>query len=116
MIWQQPATLWSDVLRQFPRVSQAHIGMANVHWRTGDYPAALAAANESILAGSGQWAEPQALRAIALWQIGRREDALASFRAAQSLSRVYYGEDSMRALLFFAPDQLEILGGLLREQ
>jgi len=116
MIWQQPATLWSDVLRQFPRVSQAHIGMANVHWRTGDYPAALAAANESILAGSGRWAEPQALRAIALWQIGRREDALASFRAAQSLSRVYYGEDSMRALLFFAPDQLEILGGLLREQ
>ena len=115
MIWQQPATLWTDVLRQFPRSSQAHIGMANVHWRAGDYPAALAAANESILAGSGQWAEPYALRAIALWQIGRRDDAVASFRTAQGLSRVYNDESAMRALLFFAPDQLGVLGRLLQE-
>ena len=115
MIWQQPATLWTDVLRQFPRSSQAHIGMANVHWRAGDYPAALAAANESILAGSGQWAEPYALRAISLWQIGRRDDAVASFRTAQGLSRVYNDESAMRALLFFAPDQLGVLGRLLQE-
>jgi protein O-mannosyl-transferase len=115
MIWQQPATLWTDVLRQFPRSSQAHIGMANVHWRAGDYPAALAAANESILACSGQWAEPYALRAIALRQIGRRDDAVASFRTAQGLSRVYNDESAMRALLFFAPDQLGVLGRLLQE-
>jgi hypothetical protein len=44
MIWQQPETLWTDVLRHFPRTAQAHLGMANVHYRAGDFAAARAAA------------------------------------------------------------------------
>jgi len=115
IIWQQPATLWTDVLLQFPRSSQAHVGMANVHGRSGDYRAALAAADDAVLYGSKQWAEPHALRAIAFWQLGRRDDALTSFRTAQGLSLVYSDKDAMRAMLFFAPDQLEILARLLRE-
>ena len=115
IIWQQPATLWTDVLLQFPRSSQAHVGMANVHGRSGDYRAALAAADDAVLYGSKQWAEPHALRAIAFWQLGRRDDALDSFRTAQGLSLAYRDKDAMRAMLFFAPDQLEILARLLRE-
>jgi protein O-mannosyl-transferase len=115
LIWQQPATLWPDVLRQFPRAAQAHIGMANVHGRAGDHQSALAAANEAILHASGQWAEPYALRAIALWQLGNTQDALVNFRKAQSLSRVYAGEDSMSSALFFSREQLDVLRQLLRQ-
>jgi tetratricopeptide (TPR) repeat protein len=114
-IWQQPATLWTDVLRQFPRLSQAHIGVANVHGRAGDHRSALASANEAILHASGQWAEPHALRAIALWQTGNNQDALESFRHAQSLSRVYDSTDAMASALFFSVEQLDVLGVLLRE-
>ena len=115
IIWQQPATLWTDVLRHFPRAAQAHIGMANVHGRAGDHPSALAAANKAIVHASGQWAEPYALRAIALWQLGNTQDALDNFRKAQSLSRVYAGEDSMSSALFFSREQLDVLGQLLRQ-
>lgn len=115
IIWQQPATLWIDVLRQFPRAAQAHIGMANVHGRAGDHQSALAAANEAILHAGGQWAEPYALRAIALWQLGNTQHALDNFRKAQSLSRVYASEGSMSSALFFSREQLDVLGQLLRQ-
>ena len=115
IIWQQPASLWTDVLRRFPRSSQAHIGMANVHDRAGDHRAALAAANEAVLHASGQWAEPYALRAIALRQLGNRREAVENFRHAQSLSRVYATEDAMVSALFFSAEQLEVLAELLRE-
>ena len=115
IIWQQPASLWTDVLRQFPRSSQAYVGMANVHDRAGDHRAALAAANEAVLHASGQWAEPYALCAIALRQLGNRREAVENFRHAQSLSRVYATEDAMVSALFFSAEQLEVLAELLRE-
>ena len=113
-IWQQPATLWSDVLRQYPNMSQAQIGMANVHYRAGDFAQARAFAHEVVRQSQGRWAEAIALRAVCEWQLGNREEAAASFRQARSQSRIFQSQESMVAVLFFAPDQLEVLGQIAR--
>jgi hypothetical protein len=113
-VWQTPATLWTDVLRQYPNLAQAHIGMANAHYREGDFAAALVSADDAVRTSSGYWAEPYAVRALCLWRTGQRQEALADFRKAQSLSRAYNNQESMAAALMFSPDQLEALGLLLR--
>lgn len=60
-VWQQSATLWSDVLRQYPNTSQAQIGMANVHYRAGDFQAARSAATGAVVSSGGNWADAWAL-------------------------------------------------------
>ncbi|MFM8460036.1 MAG: hypothetical protein ACKOB0_14055, partial [Chthoniobacterales bacterium] len=111
-IWQQPATLWSDVLRHYPGLSQALIGMANVHFREGDFEAARTAADDAVAASNGAWADAWALRAICEWRTGRREEALASFARARELSRAYANSDAMARALMFSPEQLEVLAEL----
>ncbi len=115
IIWQEPDNLWTDVLRQYPGTAQAQLGVANVRYRAGDFVSALAVANDAVLQSSGRWAESHALRALCLWQTGDRERALADFRTAQSLSRVYASEDSMAAALVFSPEQLEVFRQMLRQ-
>ena len=115
LIWQQPATLWSDVLRQYPGMSQALVGMANVYFRAGDYEAAHASATDAVAASSGRWADAWALRAICEWETGHRAAGMASFRQAQCLSHVYSGTQSMAAALIFSPDQLQILAEMSAE-
>jgi len=114
-VWQQPESLWTDALRQYPGLAQAQLGMANVHWRAGDMRAALASANDAVANGSGRWAEAYAMRALCEWQTGNRDAALHDFRQARSLSRLYDSESSAAAALFFSPQQLAILGELFRE-
>ena len=114
IIWQEPATLWTDVLRQYPGTAQAHLGMANVGWRAGDYAAAWSSANEAVINSSGAWAEPFALRAICGFKMGNREQALEDFRQAGRLSRVYESEESMSKAMIFSTDQLAVLGELMR--
>ena len=106
-VWQQPATLWSDVLRQYPNMSQAQIGMANVHYRAGDFQAARAAATEAVVSSGGGWADAWALRAICEWQAGQLEQALESFARAKGLSRVYANMDAMERALILSPKQLQ---------
>ena len=108
-VWQQPATLWSDVLRQYPNMSQAQIGMANVHYRAGDFQAARAAATEAVVSSGGGWADAWALRAICEWQVGQREQALESFARAKGLSRVYANMDAMERALILSPKQLQAM-------
>jgi tetratricopeptide (TPR) repeat protein len=114
IIWQEPENLWTDVLRQYPGTAQAQLGVANVRYRNGDYTGALAVANDAVLQSSSRWAEPYALRALCLWQTGDRERALADFRTAQSLSRVYASDESMNVALIFSPEQLEVFRQMLR--
>lgn len=114
-VWQQPESLWTDALRQYPSLAQAHLGMANVHWRAGDMRAAFVSANDAVANGSGRWAEAYAMRALCEWQTGNRDAALNDFRQARSLSRLYDSESSAAAALFFSPPQLAILRELFRE-
>jgi len=114
LIWQQPATLWSDALRQYPNMSQAQIGMANVHYRAGDFAAARSAATEAVLSSNGRWADAWALRAVCEWQAGMRESAMESLLRARRLSRVYNENKSAADMLFFSPEQLAVLSDLLR--
>jgi hypothetical protein len=115
IIWQQPAMLWTDVLQQFPRTAQAHLGMANVHYHAGDYHAARAAAAEAVLIGGGRWADALALRALCEWQTGDRLAAVRSFREAKRFSRVYDSGDSMQRALIWSPAQLAVLAEIARE-
>ena len=112
-IWQQPATLWSDVLGQYPNMSQAQIGMANVHYRAGDFQAARAAATEAEVSSGGGWADAWALRAICEWQTGAQEQAVESLRQARRLSRVYNDEVSAAEAMILSPEQLGVLSGLM---
>lgn len=108
-VWQEPMSLWTDVLRQNPRTAQALVGLANAHYRAGDFESALAAADEAVDNSSGSWAEPFAMRALCEWQTGRHGPALESFRTAQRLSRAYESKDSLAAALVWSPDQLQLL-------
>ena len=112
-VWQQPATLWSDVLGQYPNMSQAQIGMANVHYRAGDFQAARAAATEAVVSSGGGWADAWALRAICEWQTGAQEQAVESLRQARRLSRVYNDEVSAAEAMILSPEQLGVLSGLM---
>jgi tetratricopeptide (TPR) repeat protein len=114
--WQTPAALWTDVLRQYPNLAQAHIGMANAHYRAGDYEAALISAQEAVRTSSGYWADPYAIRALCEWQTGRTKDATASFQSAQKLSRAYETEESMKAAMFLSPEQLATMREILAAQ
>jgi hypothetical protein len=114
--WQTPATLWTDVLRQYPNLAQAHIGMANAYYRTGDYAAALVSAQEAVRTSSGYWAEPYAMQALCQWESGKKQEALASFAMARKLSRAYESEASMRAALFLSPEQLATMRQILAAQ
>jgi tetratricopeptide (TPR) repeat protein len=114
IIWQEPATLWTDVLRQFPRTAQAHLGMANVHYRAGDYRAARTSAAEAALIGSSRWADALALRAICEWKTGDRAAAVQSFQKARHLSFVYADHEAMGLALIWSPEQLSILRGISR--
>ncbi|MBU3666345.1 MAG: tetratricopeptide repeat protein [Chthoniobacterales bacterium] len=115
-IWQTPAALWTDVLRQYPHLAQAHFGMANAYYRAGEFEAALASAQEAVRTSSGRWAEPYAMRAACEWRTGRRKEALASFAVAAKLSRAYVDEASMRAALFLSPEQLAAFREILAAQ
>jgi hypothetical protein len=115
-VWQTPAALWTDVLRQYPNLAQAHIGMANAHYRAGDYEAALISAQEAVRTSSGYWADPYAIRALCEWQTGRTKDATASFQSAQKLSRAYETEESMKAAMFLSPEQLATMREILAAQ
>ena len=112
-VWQTPTALWTDVLRQYPHLAQAHLGMANAHYRADDFKAALASAQEAVQTSSGHWAEPYAIRAACQWQTGKRQEGLASLVLAQKLSRVYANEDSMKAAPFLSPEQLATLRQIL---
>jgi len=115
-VWQTPATLWTDVLWQYPNLAQAHIGMANAHYRAGDFATALVSAQAAVRTSSGYWAEPYSIRALCLWQTGRRQEAMADLRTAQSMSRAYSSAESMAAALMFSQDQIAVFREMLREQ
>lgn len=115
-IWQQPAALWTDVLRQFPCTAQAHLGMANVHYRAGDYQAARAAAAEAVMIDGERWADALALRAICEWQTSDRAAARKSFGQARRLSGVYHDNQTMRSALVWSPEQLAVLAEIARER
>jgi tetratricopeptide (TPR) repeat protein len=115
-IWQQPATLWSDVLLQYPNTSQTRIGIANAHYRAGDFQAARAAATEAVVSSGGDWADAWALRAVSEWQTGDREQALASFARARSLSRVYANMDTIEKALIFSPEQLQVISEIISSE
>jgi len=114
LIWQQPKTLWSDALQQYPSLPQALLGIANVHYRTGNFQAARAAATEAVMASNARWSEAWALRAVCEWQAGGHEQALESLRHAQRLSRIYINENSVAETMVFSPEQLAVLSDLLR--
>lgn len=109
MIWEQPASLWSDALRQYPRLGQALLGMANAHYRAGDFQTARTFATDAVTSGSGRWPEAWALRALCEWKTGDREQARESLQNARRLSRVFASKESATAMLFFSPDQLQVL-------
>ena len=109
LIWQQPGALWSNVLRQYPNMSQALIGMANVHYRAGDFQAARAAATEAVVSSGGGWADAWALRAICEWQTAATEQAVQSLRQARKLSRVYSDEKSVAEAMILSPEQVAVL-------
>ena len=113
-IWQEPAALWSDVLRQYPNTSQAQIGVANVHYRAGEFEATRSLATEAVVSSGGDWADAWALRAVCEWQTGAREPAMASLLQAKRLSRAYRNENSAAASLVFSPEQLAVLTNLMR--
>ena len=115
-VWQTPAALWADVLRQYPNLAQAHIGVANAYYRAGDYEAALISAQEAVRTSSGYWADPYAIRALCEWQTGRTKDATASLESAQKLSRAYETEESMKAAMFLSPEQLAAMLQILVAQ
>jgi hypothetical protein len=114
IVWQEPATLWTDVLRQYPRTAPAHLGLANVHYRAGDYYAARAAAAEAVLMSGGRWAGALALRAIGEWRTGDRAQAVGTLRQARRLSRTYRDEGSAAEALILSPEQLSALGDIMR--
>jgi tetratricopeptide (TPR) repeat protein len=115
-VWQTPASLWTYVLQQYPNLAQAHIGVANAHYRAGGYEAALISAQEAVRTSSGYWAEPYAVRATCEWELGLKQEALASFAIARKLSRAYESDASMRAALFLSPKQLATMRQILAAQ
>jgi hypothetical protein len=109
MIWQQPESLWTDVLRQFPRTAQAYLGMANAHYRAGDYQAARAAASEAVMINGGRWADALAMRAICEWQTGDPLRARQSMARVQNILGSRADWRAMGETLSWSPQQLAIL-------
>jgi hypothetical protein len=109
IIWQEPATMWTDVLRQFPRTAQARLGMANVHYRAGDFASARAAAAEAVLLDGGRWANAMAMRAICEWQTGNMSDAVQSMKRVASILGPRADWREMGKTLSWSPEQLGIL-------
>jgi len=107
-IWQQPGTLWSDVLHQYPGSGQAFLGMANVHYRAGDLRAARTAATEAVVSSNGRWADAWALRAVCEWQTGAREQARSSLQEAQRLSRAYRDKEALEEAMILSPQQMAV--------
>lgn len=114
-IWQQPEALWTDVLRQSPRLALALLGLANVHYRAGDFAAARSAATEAVVSSDRRWADAWAVRAVCEWQTGARDQARESLRQARAISRVYRDEASAAAGMVFSPEQLAVFGEIVRE-
>jgi hypothetical protein len=107
-IWQQPGNLWSDVLQQYPGSAQALLGMANVHYRAGDFPAARTAATEAVVSSKGLWADAWAVRATCEWQDGAREQSLSSLQQAQRISRAYRDKEALEAAMVLSPQQVVV--------
>jgi tetratricopeptide (TPR) repeat protein len=107
-IWQQPGNLWSDVLQQYPGSAQALLGMANVHYRAGDFPAARTAATEAVVSSKGLWADAWAVRATCEWQDGAREQSLSSLQQAQRISRAYRDKQALEAAMVLSPQQVVV--------
>jgi hypothetical protein len=107
-IWQQPATLWSDVLHQYPGSAQAFLGMANVHYRVGDLQAARTAATEAVVSSNGRWADAWAVRAVCEWQTGSQEQARSSLQEARRLSRAYLDKEALEKAMILSPHQMAV--------
>ena len=107
-IWQEPATLWSDALRQSPGLYVARLGLANVHYRAGDFAAARSMATEAVVSSRGEWADAWAVRALCEWQTGARDQALSSLQQAQRLSRAYRDKEALEAAMVLSPPQVAV--------
>ncbi len=114
-VWREPISLWSDVLRQFPRSAIAHFGVANAHYRAGRFDAAREAAGQSVLAAAGRWDDALALRAMCEWQSGRRGEAVATFRRAVAMSRIYLDRAALERAISWSPAQMETMAEIARE-
>jgi hypothetical protein len=112
-VWQTPAALWTDVLRQYPNLAQAHVGMANAYFREGDYQTALESTQKAVRASSGLWGDPYAILAVCAWKAGERHEALVGLAKARKLSRAYESEQSMKDAMILSPEQLETMNEIL---
>jgi hypothetical protein len=109
LVWQNPKSLWTDVLVKFPGVSVAHLGLANDSYRAGRFEQARVSAAEAVLLSRGQWDEALAFRAICEWQSGHRAEAVETFRTLLRFSPRFRDIDRLAQTLFWSPDQLEVM-------
>ena len=113
-VWREPMSLWADVLRQFPRSAIAHFGVANAHDRAGRFDDARESATQSVLATAGRWDEALALLAACQWRVGRRAEAVDTFRRAVAMSRIYLDRAALERSIAWSPAQIEAMAEIAR--
>jgi hypothetical protein len=113
-IWSDPEPLWRDVAEQYPRLALPQVGLANVHYRRGEFVEAYAAISEAVLYSGGQWDDAIALKAVCAWSAGKRGAALQAVADLTTLSPDY---DVSRnpARLAWLPAQAKALEEVFRE-
>lgn len=105
MVWQDPGALWADVIQKFPGQPIAYLGLANEHYRRGEYEASLRFAAEGVSASRARWDDLVALRAMAEWKTGRQDEARSTFHLLTGTFTDYRDLGHRRLELRCSPEQ-----------
>ena len=111
-VWRDSLTLWNNTAATNPFSSMAANNLGWALLDAGRPGEALQAAERCIALTRSEYADPLALKAIALDQLGRVADADAAYRKAVELDDRYRRPDSLVKALVFEPRnarQLEII-------
>jgi len=111
-VWQNDGALWRDTMKKNPFSDTAANNLAQALLAEGKPAEAAQAAEQAIRLSEAKFADPFALLAIALDQLGRTADADAAYKKAVALDARYRTPDLLVQALICEPreaQQLEIL-------
>jgi protein O-mannosyl-transferase len=111
-VWQNSGALWRDTLEKNPLSSTAANNLAQALIVEGKATEAAQAAERAIQLTEAKSADPFALLAIVLDQLGRAADADAAYKRAVALDARYRNPDSLvKALIWEVEDaqRLEVV-------
>jgi len=113
-VWQNSAALWRDTMEKNPFSNTAANNLAGALMAEGKPAEAARAAEQAIRLSEAKSADPFAVLAIALDQLGRAADADAAYQQAVALDARYRHPDSLVKALIWEPEDVQRLEVLAR--